>query len=92
MGGLIGTGSVVDRGRSQPDLLILSAPGLDADLPEWKRVMARALRHVLPEMGIPNGPPIGGRAADPSIDLAVAADPPSISDSTVKFGAAGFDE
>ena len=41
---------------------------MTADLPEWKRVMARPLRHVLPEMGIPNGPPIGGRAADPSID------------------------
>jgi alpha-beta hydrolase superfamily lysophospholipase len=92
MGGLIGTGYVLDRGRPQPDLLILSAPGLDADLPEWKRVMARALRNVLPKMRIPNGLPNGGRSADPSIDLAVAADPLSISDSTVKFGAAGFDE
>lgn len=92
MGGLIATGYVLDAARPQPDLLVLSAPGLDADLPEWKRVMSRALRHVFPKMRVANGLPRGGLSADPAIDAAIAADPLSISDSTLKFGGAGFDE
>lgn len=92
MGGLIGTGYVLERARPQPDVLILSAPGLDADLPEWKRAMSRAMRHVLPKMRVANGLPKGGLSADPAIDAAMAVDPLAVADSTVRFGAAGFDE
>jgi alpha-beta hydrolase superfamily lysophospholipase len=93
MGGLISLGYVLaEPARPLPDLLVLSAPGLDADLPEWKKVMAHTLQHVAPKMRIPNGLPDGGLSADPEVDAAVEVDPLCLPTSTVKFGAAGFDE
>ena len=38
MGGLVTLGYVLSEvQRPQPDLLVLSAPGIDADIPGWKR-------------------------------------------------------
>src|SRR3954447_6656343 len=53
MGGLVCAGYVLSATeRPLPDLLVLSAPALDADLPGWKRSMARTLTGVLPKLRI----------------------------------------
>jgi acylglycerol lipase len=53
LGGLIVATAVV-RGRAQPDLLILSAPALDAQVPGWQRALAAMTGRFLPTLTIKN--------------------------------------
>lgn len=53
LGGLIAANYVV-RGRPAPDLLVLSAPALQAEVPAWQRAMATALGRVVPKLAVPN--------------------------------------
>ena len=93
MGGLVCAGYVLsDEPRPLPDLLVLSAPALDADLPAWKRSMARVLTGVLPKLRITNGLPAGGLSRDPEVRIKADADPLNTNASTVRFGAEAFDE
>ncbi|HEY3335319.1 MAG TPA: alpha/beta fold hydrolase [Candidatus Limnocylindrales bacterium] len=93
MGGLICAGYVLSGSpRPLPDLLVLSAPGLDADLPSWKRSLARLLTGVVPKLRIANGLPPGGLSRDPEVRTRADADPLNSSSSTVRFGAEAFDE
>lgn len=93
LGGLIATGYVVSGGgRPMPDLLVLSAPAIDADPPAWKRKVAGILTGVVPRMRLANGLPAGGLSHDPSVQARVDADPLCISTSTVRFGAELFSE
>ena len=93
LGGLIALGYVLsDRDRPLPDLLVLSAPGLDDNLAGWKRPMAGLLTSVVPKMQLANGVPDGGRSRDPGVDAASAADPLCSDKSTVRFGAEAFAE
>ena len=41
--------------RPKPDLLVVTAPAIDATVPAVKRLAARALSRVLPRLEIPNG-------------------------------------
>jgi alpha-beta hydrolase superfamily lysophospholipase len=61
--------------RPAPDLLVLSAPPLEASVPVWQRVLAPVLGVVAPTIVIAN--PITGEqlARDPSVGVAYFADP-----------------
>ncbi len=93
LGGLVALGYVLaGRDRPQPDLLVLSAPALDADLPAWKRRLAGVLTGVVPKLQMANDLPGGARSRDKAVDSNVAADPLCADKSTVRFGAEGFKE
>lgn len=93
LGGLIATGYVVPGdGRPMPDLLVLSAPAIDAEQPMWKRKLAAILTGVVPRMRLANGLPADGLSHDPSVQARVDADPFCIGTSTVRFAAEAFAE
>ena len=93
MGGLIAAGYVLaERARPLPDRLILSAPGLDSTVPDWKRRLASMLTNVLPRMRIANGLSDDGLTCDPTVTAAVAADTLRVRTSTVRLGAEAFRE
>ena len=93
LGGLIATGYVTaGQGRPMPDLLVLSAPGIDADQPAWKKKLAAILTGVVPRMRLANGLARDGLSRDPSVQQRADADPLCISTSTVRFGAEAFAE
>lgn len=52
LGGLVATAYLVSE-RSQPDLAVLSAPALAAELPSWQRKAAPLLGTVIPSLRIP---------------------------------------
>jgi acylglycerol lipase len=93
MGGLVVAGYVLsETPRPLPDLLVLSAPGLDADLAPWKRTLAHRLTAVVPKLRIANGLAPDGLSRDPAVKAKADADPLSTSASTVRFGAEAFAE
>ena len=53
MGGLIALGYVLD-GRARPDLLVLSAPAIGANIPLWQRALISTLRRVAAGMSMSN--------------------------------------
>lgn len=85
------TGSPVGR-RPLPDLLVLSAPGLDSTIPAWKTQLARVLGRIAPTLSIPNH--LGGELL--SRDLRVGeryhGDPLVLHAATARFGAAALAE
>jgi alpha-beta hydrolase superfamily lysophospholipase len=54
MGGLIALGCDA-VGSARPDLLVLSAPGLDDDLAAWKHAAAPILGRIAPRLQMPDG-------------------------------------
>lgn len=93
MGGLIVLGYVLsETPLPMPDLLVLSAPGLDSEVPGWKRRLAATLTNVLPRMRIANGLAEDGLSRDPSVRALADADPLCLETSTVRFGAEAFAE
>lgn len=93
MGGLVAAGYVLSpQDRPLPDLLVLSSPGLDADLPGWKRTLASALSGITPKMRMSNGLPGDGLSRDPSVRAKSDADPLCLDSSTVRLAAEGFAE
>jgi acylglycerol lipase len=93
LGGLICSGYVLSGDdRPLPDLLVLSAPALQDDLPSWKRSIVRALTGVLPKLRVSNSLPEDGLSRDPEVRVKADADPLSSSASTVRLGAEAFDE
>jgi acylglycerol lipase len=93
LGGLLAAGYVLSgESRLLPDLLVLSSPALDADLPGWKKTLAGALSGSLPKMKIANGLPPDGLSSDPEVWVRCAADPLCSMSSTTRFAAEGFGE
>ncbi len=93
LGGLIAAGYVLnDRARPMPDLLVLSAPAVDATQPAWKKRLAAALQHVVPRLRLSNGLPPDGLSTDPTVQQRVDADPLCVSTSTVRFASEAFRE
>lgn len=89
LGGLIALAyTLVDRPK--PDLLVLSAPGLEDRLPAWKRQLARVLDRVVPRLLVNNGIAEDQLARDPRPDFVYLDDPLMENRSTVRFGALGF--
>jgi acylglycerol lipase len=73
--------------RPAPDLLVLSAPPLDARVPGWQRVLAPVLGRVAPTVVLAN--PISGEqlSRDPAVGVAYFADPLVQPRSTTRLGA-----
>lgn len=61
--------------RPRPDLLILSAPALAADLPAWKKTMVRVLGRVAPTVSVANGLDGELLSRDPAVGADYVADP-----------------
>jgi acylglycerol lipase len=92
MGGLVSLGYALDPGRSMPDLLVLSAPAIAAALPAWQCALVGVLRHVAPGTSVPNKLSGDQLSRDPAVGAAYAADPLNVHHSTIRLGAASFDE
>ncbi len=91
MGGLIVLGYVLD-GRARPDLLVLSAPAIAADVPLWQRALAGPLRRFAPDRMVSNGLDTTVLASDPAVGAAYLADPLNQHRTSVRFGHALFAE
>jgi acylglycerol lipase len=93
MGGLIALGYVLaDPSRPQPDLLVLSAPAIDASVPQWKRTLADVLSLIAPRFAIANTFPKGGLSSDPAVESAYLADPIAVHRTTARLGVSLFNE
>ena len=86
LGGLIVAGYTLSMHR-QPDLVVLSSPALEANIPGWQRSLAPLLAKVAPKLAIPN--PIKGEqlSSDPAVGTAYFADPLVFTKTTTRFGA-----
>lgn len=90
MGGLIATGYVLD-GRPLPDLLVLTAPGVDSTHPRWLKVVAKVLGRVAPRMRPPVAPyEQGVLSRDPEVDRLYRSDPLRVYEVTAGFGLAAL--
>jgi alpha-beta hydrolase superfamily lysophospholipase len=84
-GGLVATVYMLED-RPKPDLLILSAPFYDANVPIYKRAAAHLLPRLLPRMRIPLGLKGEQLANDPAVGEAYFADPLVVTKATVGLG------
>ncbi|MGI9092580.1 MAG: lysophospholipase [Mycobacteriales bacterium] len=91
LGGLIALGYVLD-GRSQPDLLVLSAPAIAAEIPLWQRLLVGVLRRVAPGLLLSNRLDTADLSSDAAVRVKYVADPLNQHKSTVRFAYAAFGE
>lgn len=91
LGGLIALGYVLD-GRARPDLLVLSAPAIGANIPLWQRVAVGALSRVAPGLQMSNRLDPDDLSCDGRVGEAYATDPLNQHKSTVGFAHAAFGE
>jgi alpha-beta hydrolase superfamily lysophospholipase len=85
MGGLISAAYAVSD-RPAPDLLVLSAPALAADVPGWQRLAAGALSRVLPTVSLPNDFDGALLSRDASVADAYRDDPLRVRRATTRLG------
>lgn len=85
LGGLVCL-DYVTSGRAAPDLLILSSPALDTNLPGWKKSLARVLSTVAPTMRIGNALDGSQLSTDPSVGERYFADPLVVQTTTGRLG------
>lgn len=90
LGGNLALGYVLS-GRSNPDLLVLSAPGL-AGGAGWQRSLAPILARLAPTLPVPNMLDGELLSRDPSVAEDYFADPLVVTKSTARFGALLFDQ
>ena len=76
--------------RPAPDLLVLSAPPLQAAVPGWQRVLAPILGRVAPTVVLANPITADQLARDPAVGVAYFADPLVQPRSTARLGAQLF--
>ncbi len=89
MGGLLAA-EYMESERPQPDLAVLSAPGL-AGGAAWQRTVARLLSPVIGKVAIPSGIKGEDLSRDPAVGEAYFADPLVYTKATVRFGHAMFE-
>ena len=89
LGGLIAATAVV-RGRADPDLLILSAPALDAQVPGWQRAVASATGRFLPTFSIKNTFDGSRLSRDDAVGDAYRDDPLRTTVATARLGSSVF--
>ena len=93
MGGLIALGyALADPQRPLPDLLVLSAPAIDAVVAGWKRALADILGATVPRFAIANTFRAGALSSDPAVEAAYRADPLAVHRTTTRLGASLFRE
>ena len=93
MGGLIALGyTLTDPPRPLPDLLVLSAPAIDATVPQWKRTLADVLSRAVPHFALANEFPKGGLSSDAAVESAYLADPIAVHRTTARLGVSLFNE
>jgi len=93
MGGLTAVGyTLADPPRPLPDLLVLSAPAIEAEVPGWKRRLADILSGTMPRFAIANTFPAGGLSSDPAVEAAYRADPLAVHRTTTRLGVSLFRE
>jgi acylglycerol lipase len=85
LGGLISTTYLVS-GRPQPDLAVLSAPALSAELPKWQRVAAPALGVLTPRLKIPADFDGSILSRDEAVQTGYEQDPLRVPASTARLG------
>jgi len=90
LGGLIAATYVV-RGRPAPDLLVLSSPALDADVPRWQRVVAPVLSRFKPNLFVANNIDPEVLSHDEEVQVAYRDDPLRVGGSTARLGQQVFD-
>jgi alpha-beta hydrolase superfamily lysophospholipase len=91
MGGLIVLGYAISN-RPRPELLVLSAPGIDDAVAAWKHVVAPILARIVPHLRIANGIEPAMLSRDPARQQAARDDPLMLDASTTGFGARAFEE
>jgi len=93
LGGLIALGYVLaEPPRPLPDLLVLSAPGLDSTVPSWKRALAGVLGAVAPTFALKNDFDGGLLSREPAVGEAYLADPLNQHSTTMRYAAEAFAE
>jgi acylglycerol lipase len=93
MGGLIALGYVLaEPPRPLPDLLVLSAPAIDAIVPVWKRRLAGILSRTVPHFAVANTFRPGALSSDPAVDAVYRGDPIAVHRTTARLGVALFGE
>ena len=93
MGGLIALGyTLAEPARPLPDLLVLSAPAIEAAVPGWKRRLADILGRTVPRFAIANTFPRGGLSSDPAVEAEYLADPRAVHRTTTRLGVSLFRE
>ncbi len=85
MGGLIALDYALTD-RPPPDLLVLSAPAIAADVPVIQRLAAAILSRILPTIEQPNGLRGGQLSRDPAVGAAYFADPLVHARTTARLG------
>lgn len=85
LGGLVCARYLVSE-RPQPDLAVLSAPALGANLPSWQRVLAPAFGTVLPLVRIPADFDGSVLTRDTDVGAAYENDPLRVPASTARLG------
>lgn len=88
-GGLMAA-NYLTSGRPQPDLAVLSAPALDAEVPAWQRLAAPVLGRVAPRLFVPAEATGEGLAAGEEVAKAFAEDPLVFGGGTAKLGLETF--
>lgn len=91
LGGLVALGYVLTD-RPRPDLLVLSGPALDVNVPAPKRLAAQLLSRVAPTLQIRNGFDGAVLSRDPAVGVAYLADELNCHATTTRFGAEALGE
>jgi alpha-beta hydrolase superfamily lysophospholipase len=85
LGGLVALGYALGD-QPKPDALVLSAPALDADIPGWKRALARVLGVAAPTLAVRNALDMAVLSRDPEIGARYLADPLNHHFTTTRLG------
>jgi lysophospholipase len=90
MGGLIAARYLVE-GRARPDLAVLSAPALTADVPRWQRLAAPVVGRFAPRLVLPSGIDPDLLSRDPAVVAAYTDDPLVLGGTSAGLGRALFE-
>ena len=92
LGGLQCAGYLIDDRAPQPNIAVLSAPAMDADVPLTLKVAANVLGRLTPGFRVANSIEGEQLSKDPSVGEACFADPLVQTKPTARFGKSFFDE
>ncbi len=92
LGGLQSAGYLIDNHTPQPNIAVLSAPALSADVPGYLRVAAAVLGRIAPGFRIDNSIDGDQLSKDPAVGEKYFADELVETKATARFGKAFFDE